>query len=738
MPRPSRFNLRLQSLVLLVLIPGLLLTTALLGWSTYKSLYRIIMTGFDEKLYAVSTVTGSFIRGEDHETLFAPHQVAALGGDPGDGEPLGIDSISGSLIRLDPEIGGALEVSPLPEHARALAVDPAGHEAWVATGDPAALHHLDLRTGATTLIAPLPSAPDGLAYDPARAVLYGGGEHLTAIDPATAASHPLQVKGLAGSVRAPALVGPDSLFLVSGDGEALLAVDLASTTAREVGKLRFEIPADPESGEPATLADGPPPAIRALAYTDSAGLLGVTGQLVRIDRETAAVDSSGTAPGFRSYRHPLYQRYVGPMEQIMAKKDISYLYTEMVGLGGVLTYGIDATQGDDHSVIGSTEAISDAEMPAMERAMVNGEVRLSGIEDWDAWGLLKTADAPVYRDDGSVAALAGADIDISLILKKTRVALVKVGLVAALTLLLGAFVSLYISRRLVAPITEVKEGALQLAAGEYGHRIADQQLLELGELSESFNNMSGALADTIGELTKTNLALETVRRGRALEVALEDSTDHALPELPFLVERYQTQDARMHDPSGFVHVPGRDGGRMVVWTADPLSELPLDNLRLRREIAAIAEPMIRVHPGDWTSAAAVLGVLFPQIHSVILLDGQTRTVRALASRPSTLALVTEDGTVREVDLIATPELVVAPTEWVVLAAHHAAAAASLIRSSRFPASPGEGASGSVTSDPAALPRLAVALFGRDVVLASPDPVKPALPALPALLAKAIG
>jgi hypothetical protein len=177
---------------------------------------------------------------------------------------------------------------------------------------------------------------------------------------------------------------------------------------------------------------------------------------------------------------------------------------------------------------------------------------------------------------------------------------------------------------------------------------------------------------------------------------------------------------------------------MVVWSADPVSELPLDNLRLRREIAAIAEPMIRIHPNDWSSAAAVLGVLFPQIHCVILLDGQTRTVRALASRPSTLALVTDSGGVREIDLVTTPELVIAPTEWVVLAAHDAAAAASLIRATRLPASEGEPLTRIAESDVAKLPQLAVALFGSDVVLANAEPLKAALPALPALLAKVIG
>jgi HAMP domain-containing protein len=739
MPRPSRFSLRLQSLVLLVLIPGLLLATALLGWSTYRGLYGIIMKGFDEKLYAVSTVTGSFIRGEDHDVLFTPHQVAALGGDPGDGQPLGIDSISGDLVRLDPQIGGALQIAALPANSRAIAVDSVTGAVWVATADAdsSTLYRFDRKTGTATPIGPLAAPPAGLAYDAGRGLLYAGGETLTAIDPVTGAEHPVVARGLAGPVRAPAMAAGDTLFLLGGSPESLIALDLASSTARAVGELRYAPPEDADAAKDFD-PDGPP-AIRALAITADGGLLGVTHQLVHIDRATAAVDSAGTAPGFRSFRHPLYQQYVVPMERIMAKKDISYLYTEMVGLGGVLTYGIDATQGDDHSVIGSTEPIADNEMPAMERAMVDGEVRLSGIEDWDAWGLLKTADAPIYREDGKVAALAGADIDISLILDKTRVALVKVGIVAALTLLLGAFVSLFISRRLVSPLTDVKEGALQLAAGEYGHRIGHQQLQELGELSESFNSMSGALADTIGELTKTNLALEMVRRGRALEVALADPTYQADPGLPFLVERSQVQDGRLHDPSGYVHVPGHDGGRVLVWMADPIPDRPLDNLRLRREVAAIAEPMIALHPDDWDASAAVLSTLFPQLHCVTLLDGPTRTIRARARVPATMAVISSDGLIREVDLASTPEFVLGPTEWVVLAAHDALSAAEVIRRERIaPAVAGEGMHLNPTRQRPAeprLPQMAVALFGRELPLTSPERPKPALPAL---LARAVG
>ncbi|HET7320910.1 MAG TPA: hypothetical protein VFI96_00270, partial [Longimicrobiaceae bacterium] len=139
MSRPSRFSFRLQNLVLLVLIPGLLLATLLIGGAIYRSVYGIIMTGFDQKLFAVSTVTGAFIRGEDHDALFRPHQIRALAADPASREILGADPAARQLFRIDPANGGALAVDSLPANTSALALDAAGKRLWVATAHPAAL-----------------------------------------------------------------------------------------------------------------------------------------------------------------------------------------------------------------------------------------------------------------------------------------------------------------------------------------------------------------------------------------------------------------------------------------------------------------------------------------------------------------------------------------------------------------------------------------------------------------------
>lgn len=721
MARLFRLNLRLQSLVLLVLIPGLLLSTALFGVSIYQVLYGIIMTGFDQKLYAVSTVTGSFIEGADHDEVFARREIRALAAGIEGEELMGIDAVTGRLYSVDTAEGGALDAAPLPATAHALASDPAAGSAWVVTSEPLALHRLDASTGEASVIGSLSNLPDGLAYAPTTGRLYAGGDRLTEIDPATGAGTPLDVEGLSGEVRAPAFDSEtNTLYLLHGDGNELVAVDLTAGAATVIGPLH-----DPEPlpEEELLFGAGGPATVTALAVSD-AGLVGAADRLLRIDPETAAVDSSGTASGFRSSRHPAYLAYVEPMRRIMAKKDITYLYTENVQLGGLLTYGIDATEGEDHSIIGTAELIADDDVPAMERAMVEGTVRLSDLEEWDAWGLLKTADAPIFRDDGSVAALAAADVDISVILEKTRVALVQVGLVAALTLLIGALVSLMISRRLVSPLTEVKEGALQLAAGSYGHRIADQQLLELGELSESFNSMSEALGATISELSKTNLALENVRRRRALEVALADPNYEPDPGLPFVVERSEARDGGDHNPSGYVHIPGPGAGRVLVWLAEPLEDAPIDNLRLRREVAAIARPMVTQHVKDWGAAATFLEGLFPRLSCLVLIDAETRTVQVRARRSTPMAVVSAEGLIREVDVSTIPSFVVGPREWVVVAAHDPLAATESIRRDRIIAAPvGNGiiVRGSRRrSGDTAGSQMSVALFGQELLVEGRD------------------
>lgn len=86
-------------------------------------------------------------------------------------------------------------------------------------------------------------------------------------------------------------------------------------------------------------------------------------------------------------------------------------------------------------------------------------------------------------------------------------------LLAGLSLLF----SLPLSAALVRPLGQLTHAVRELAAGRFGHRIAEEGKDEIGELARSFNAMSEKLRDAQQELLERNrlLAEEVERRRRA-------------------------------------------------------------------------------------------------------------------------------------------------------------------------------------------------------------------------------
>lgn len=78
----------------------------------------------------------------------------------------------------------------------------------------------------------------------------------------------------------------------------------------------------------------------------------------------------------------------------------------------------------------------------------------------------------------------------------SALAVILFGVGAATTLLAAAFGS-WATRRLLAPLVEVRTAAEALAAGELGTRVKSQADADLASLSDSFNKMAQALADRI-------------------------------------------------------------------------------------------------------------------------------------------------------------------------------------------------------------------------------------------------
>ncbi|MEM8995458.1 MAG: hypothetical protein AAGF23_11785, partial [Acidobacteriota bacterium] len=100
-----RVEIRLASAVKLSLTASIVLVTIALGRLAYKDLYTVILEGFDRKLEAISSATGSFIDGDDHRLLEQPSDVYGLTFDSERGELLGFDVRGRRLVTLDAVTG---------------------------------------------------------------------------------------------------------------------------------------------------------------------------------------------------------------------------------------------------------------------------------------------------------------------------------------------------------------------------------------------------------------------------------------------------------------------------------------------------------------------------------------------------------------------------------------------------------------------------------------------------------
>src|SRR3546814_14814980 len=93
-------------------------------------------------------------------------------------------------------------------------------------------------------------------------------------------------------------------------------------------------------------------------------------------------------------------------------------------------------------------------------------IYVSPVEYQEKWGLLKTAEAPVYSADGAVSGTAGADVNVSVISVATKNALFLSARNGIASLLACMLVTLQIGRRVERAIKRLTQDERRMAAGE--------------------------------------------------------------------------------------------------------------------------------------------------------------------------------------------------------------------------------------------------------------------------------
>ncbi|HEY0646340.1 hypothetical protein [Phenylobacterium sp.] len=215
-----------------------------------------------------------------------------------------------------------------------------------------------------------------------------------------------------------------------------------------------------------------------------------------------------------------YLRNVQPMRRIRRELQLTYLYSQVLGGTKDVIYVLDATEGDEHSAIGSEDELTAETRTGLRRATADGSIYVSPIEFQEQWGLLKTAAAPVRDRQGRIVATAGADVNISVIEVATQNALLVSALIGVVSLLASALVTLQIVRHVAQPIEALKSEALRIAAGDRAPPAETAAPKEVRHLRVSIAELAGHLIASMRTAWSETLAHDRARNVAVLEAAL--------------------------------------------------------------------------------------------------------------------------------------------------------------------------------------------------------------------------
>lgn len=268
-----------------------------------------------------------------------------------------------------------------------------------------------------------------------------------------------------------------------------------------------------------------------------------------------------------------FLRNVEPMRRIRESLGLTYLYSQALGSAPLeVIYGFDSSLGDDHTLIGATDEMTEDTMAGLKKVQADGSVYISPIEYQEQWGLLKTAAAPIYGVDGKISSTAGADVNISVIQVATQNALFASALIGIGSIVACVAVALVIVRRVARPIAALKQEALRIAAGDTLQPAPIDGPREVATLRDALAGLAQRMAEA-SALSREGLA----RHDQAADEALLAGGDvsQRAADWPGNAPLDETRDIAMDDEDDGADQLGEDVVRNLL-TLRPIA--PFDRL----------------------------------------------------------------------------------------------------------------------------------------------------------------
>lgn len=499
-------NLNLQTIVLLILVPIITTITAVMTWLNYDEMYETILNGFNKKLTAISSTTGSFIDGDEHAKLAKAKEMKALSYDINNNILYGIDK-KNELVEIDLESGAGKILMKFDFDIRDLTFNPKNSYLY-ATTDKKRIIYIDIKNRKFDRYMSVKDDFFGLTYiEKENSFFVTNEKSLFKISRKSKKIEKIlefdnRVSSLAFNSK------ENYLYCLEESSDEVVKIDLNT-----LDKSRVLFKDFPTSSTK----------LKTIEYFDGKIFGGET-HLMVYELKHQKSEYEDFARGYRNEKDEIYLKYIEPMREIKLKTGLTYHYTQNLIYNNDEAncfYILDVHAGNVYTPIGSEDIMDEEDLLGAENVMLRSRVYISKIKPWEQWGLLKVAFAPIMNEENEVKAIAGADVDIGIIKEKTAEAIVQSLIVGIIALIIGIIASYLIAKKIIEPISKLKYGALKIAAGRYGDKVFIDTPKELSELSKVFNNMSDELKNTMSSLSlySTNVTLQRKRDELSKELA---------------------------------------------------------------------------------------------------------------------------------------------------------------------------------------------------------------------------
>ncbi len=414
---------------------------------------------------------------------------------------------------------------------------------------------------------------------------------------------------------------------VSPDRTSLVVLEVHGMLVRQLAQHALAAPTPAATPEENRKRDWWPGLARFTLPPVGAKRPGAGTSLAFIEPKPPLRAHGGFTLGFSDVEDPFYRRNRSAFATLQKESDLSYLYTQVYRGDKKIFYVLDGTVGAGYSRPGAGDELPNTSVEGAEWVQFLGRSWLSPIQKWEAWGLLKSCFTPVYDSAEKVIAMAGADVNITVIRLRTRWALFSVVLVGVLTLVAAGFISLAVARALTRPLRQIKNSALWIAAGYYGTKAEASDTREMGRLAQTLNALSAHVTGEETRATGYGRELEARRHSAMLQSALRE---------------FAGADAESRPLAGIFDLAPNaggvaDGGRAVLWLG-AATDGRLGATCLQARAACLARALLTVQPAATPGGTAeILCASMPTLAACAVWSDTTRILHVRTLVPLHLA-----------------------------------------------------------------------------------------------------